>query len=1301
MKSRTKNNDKSHTVSSDLVSAGHHHLNDNVLISVLQTLPVSVIIFTNTQLLFLNKKALKLLKVPKKMNNQISKLTVFDYILPEYHKRIKDNNKKILRGEDFAAFELKIKNAKNEVIDVEVKSNATIFNGKPAIQTIVTDISDRVKTNKDYIEIKNDLLVILKGIDEVVYYTDFKDVKKLKFISDKVQDIFGVKPDIFDKKYVTNSINILKHIHPDDLKYVKAAAEKLRKDKKPQTFIYRFKNFKTKQYLWLQERIIPQFDEHKNYVGNLGITRDITIETLRDQHLKQNEKTLKLLSQNASDIIYLYDFKPTGRYTYVSDSVKKILGYSPEEFYNDPLFGNKIILNDDKYNIKNLTEVIKKKRNVRKTLDKSLFRYKKKDGNVAWLETRYSNLKDKLGNIVTLIAISRDVTKEKQAELLRKETEAKFKLMAENANDIIYFFTYHPEPRYLYISPSIKKILGYGASEFYKNSFLAQSIVSDPKKYEAFEERISQKQKNNTLKYTTGEFQYKTKSGKIVWLDDTYSPIFDEKGKIKFILGVSRDITIEKNYRAELEQKWINYQNLLESSPTGIIIHDNGVCLYCNKTALDIMEGSNVNKIIGSKLFSFFDSDEQRNMAINRMERAMKGEELDTYAYKIKTEKNNIIDVELKTVPFYYNGKKCVQTILTNISSIKKLEQERIRAEIAEDLNKELIKEIIYRKKIQQELVTQTTKYEAIFNNTSHLIWSINRNLIYTSFNKNYSNYIKRIFDYDIQVGNRLGQVKNNKNQNINYDFWVKKYNSVFEDKKNNKVEFFEIQNFDAEGKEYMREIYLHPIRDATGVINEIAIIAQDITDRKLAEQKILDQAAKLESIFESSAHLVWTVDIKNNLTSYNNNFFEVFYFNYGIQPILKKAVHTYIPKQYKTEYENYWYPLYKKVFTGNSLKFERKQKDRSGNFIYKEIYLNPIRNSLGEIVEIACLAHDITENKQFEKQIVEQSAKLKAIFESGDQLMWTISVDKNLTSFNQNYSKAIFDLYGYYPEIGKSIRSNRSAEYHEVWNDKYESAFQGKQVEFISERVNLNGLKIIRQMILYPIKDNDNNVIEISGIGFDITENKKNEERITQSLKEKEVLLKEVHHRVKNNMQVISSILNLQSSYVKDEYALNLLKECQNRIKSMAFIHESLYQTKNFESVNFSEYIATLTKNLVHTYSINVKKIKLILTLDKLFLNLDSSIPCGLIINEIISNSLKYAFPDNRDGIIFVTLKVENKNVRIEVGDNGVGIPMYVDIKQTETLGLQLVDTLIEQINGTLILDRIKGTKFIIEFKN
>ena len=344
-------------------------------------------------------------------------------------------------------------------------------------------------------------------------------------------------------------------------------------------------------------------------------------------------------------------------------------------------------------------------------------------------------------------------------------------------------------------------------------------------------------------------------------------------------------------------------------------------------------------------------------------------------------------------------------------------------------------------------------------------------------------------------------------------------------------------------------------------------------------------------------------------------------------------------------------------------------------------------------------LAQDTTEKLKTKNKLLEQSAKLKAIFESGNQLIWTVNDKFKLTSFNQKFANFIFDIYGYYPELRKVIKRPRSSIYNSFWKEKYNLVLQGKHIEFILERTIKNGEKITTQIFLAPIKNSNNQVLEISAIGFDMTENKKNEEKLTQSLKEKEVLLKELHHRVKNNMQVISSILNLQSSYVKDDYAYNLLKECQNRIKTMAFIHESLYQSKNLESVNFSEYVGVLSKNLIHSYTISSRKIKLVLTLDDLMLSIDYSIPCGLIINEIISNSLKYAFPDDRDGIIFVTLEVSVNRIYLIVGDNGIGIPESIDIKDTQTLGLQLVNTLVEQLNGKISLIRKTGTKFLIEF--
>ncbi|HXD91973.1 MAG TPA: histidine kinase dimerization/phosphoacceptor domain -containing protein, partial [Bacteroidia bacterium] len=231
------------------------------------------------------------------------------------------------------------------------------------------------------------------------------------------------------------------------------------------------------------------------------------------------------------------------------------------------------------------------------------------------------------------------------------------------------------------------------------------------------------------------------------------------------------------------------------------------------------------------------------------------------------------------------------------------------------------------------------------------------------------------------------------------------------------------------------------------------------------------------------------------------------------------------------------------------------------------------------------------------------------------------------------------------------------------------------------------------------PIKQGKETV-GIAIFSRDITEKIASETELREALREKEVLLKEVHHRVKNNLQVISSILNLQTSYVKDKETANILRECQNRIKTMAFIHESLYQTKDFSQINFSEYITNLVKNLFYSYDANQQKIKANFDVDTIFLNLDTSIPCGLIVNELVSNAFKYAFADGSQGFITVKLKdIGNNKIKMLVADNGKGIPASIDFKNTESLGLQLVNILTEQINGTITLDKTNGTSFEIIF--
>ncbi len=208
-------------------------------------------------------------------------------------------------------------------------------------------------------------------------------------------------------------------------------------------------------------------------------------------------------------------------------------------------------------------------------------------------------------------------------------------------------------------------------------------------------------------------------------------------------------------------------------------------------------------------------------------------------------------------------------------------------------------------------------------------------------------------------------------------------------------------------------------------------------------------------------------------------------------------------------------------------------------------------------------------------------------------------------------------------------------------------------------------------------------------------------EEQIRASLREKEVLLKEIHHRVKNNLQIISSLLSLQSNTVADSQALEILRESQNRVKSMALVHEKLYRSPDLARIDFAEYVRSLTAQLFRTYAPGSGVVELQTQIEGLWLDVDTAVPCGLIINELVSNALKYAFPDGRSGKIRVAVdRGDADRLALRVVDNGVGFPANVDYRNTTSLGLQLVNTLADQIGGTVELERYPETAFKIVFR-
>ncbi len=213
-----------------------------------------------------------------------------------------------------------------------------------------------------------------------------------------------------------------------------------------------------------------------------------------------------------------------------------------------------------------------------------------------------------------------------------------------------------------------------------------------------------------------------------------------------------------------------------------------------------------------------------------------------------------------------------------------------------------------------------------------------------------------------------------------------------------------------------------------------------------------------------------------------------------------------------------------------------------------------------------------------------------------------------------------------------------------------------------------------------------------------DVTQRNEAEAQIRQSLQEKEVLLKEVHHRVKNNMQVISSLLSLQGEQITDPAALTSFRDSQNRVRSMALVHEKLYRSESLASIDFSEYVADLMASLKRSYIMS--DIDLRVEADDLRLGVDMAIPCGLIINELVSNALKHAFKGRKGGMVDVRINRNGKGkTMIRVQDDGNGLPSDFDHRQSNSLGMQLVSMLTEQLGGSLEVNGAVGTCFTITF--
>ncbi|MGD2249363.1 MAG: PAS domain S-box protein [Candidatus Methanofastidiosia archaeon] len=498
-----------------------------------------------------------------------------------------------------------------------------------------------------------------------------------------------------------------------------------------------------------------------------------------------------------------------------------------------------------------------------------------------------------------------------------------------------------------------------------------------------------------------------------------------------------------------------------------------------------------------------------------------------------------------------------------------------------------------------------------------------------------------------------------------------------------------------------MYDVEISPLSDYHGLPMGRAVVLRDITDRRRVER-----AEKYRLLAENVRDVIWTMDMNLQFTYMSPSVKQLR--GYTAEEVMTQSLDEVLtPSSVKLATEVFVEELAKisqgfiDANTTKTLELEHKCKD--GSTVWAEVKMTGLFDVHGNLTGILGVSRDISERKKAEELLHESEEKFRKIFEQANDAI--VLMDRYGTIRDLN--KKCEEIFGYNRDevIGKNFKdtgalnSENIRKAVDVTNHISKDKTSMPLTLMELELKHKNGTKIFTEVSVGFIKKKGR-IEGILAILRDVTERKKAEEKISTSLKEKEVLLREIHHRVKNNIQIISSLLNLQSRYIEDKKYAEMLKESQDRIRSMALIHEKLYQSKNLGDIDFGGYIDTLVKALFRSYGVNQEQVVPTVSVEGVSLEIDYAIPCGLIINELVSNVLRHAFPDGR-GEIMITLRSIGDSIELKISDNGVGIPEDIDFRNTKSLGLHLVTILVEdQLGGEIHLDRRCGTTFTITFK-
>ncbi|TFH06032.1 MAG: PAS domain S-box protein, partial [Methanosarcina sp.] len=488
----------------------------------------------------------------------------------------------------------------------------------------------------------------------------------------------------------------------------------------------------------------------------------------------------------------------------------------------------------------------------------------------------------------------------------------------------------------------------------------------------------------------------------------------------------------------------------------------------------------------------------------------------------------------------------------------------------------------------------------------------------------------------------------------------------------------------------------------------QVVITTKDITESKKAEEKL----QTLANAVESSDDAILTRSLDGIITSWNRGAEQIY--GYFAEEILGKNISILEPENLKGEIKQFD----ERIKQGERIRHhETLRLKKDSTIIDISITLSPVFDASGKLVAISTVSRDITERKRAEEALIRSENKFRTLAENSPDLI--ARFDRQTIHLYANH--AYLELYGHSQEeiIGKTNSElGMDPEKVKFWEKHYKDIFTtGKPETMEFQYTSPQGKEYYFNTRIVP-EFVDGKVSSVLAISRDITERKMAEEAMEKMEK---IRIKEIHHRIKNNLQVISSLLSLEAERFSDTKMLEAFRESQNRVTSMALIHEELYKGAEIDTLDFAAYLRKLTADLFGSYNIRKDNISVRLDLEQVYLEMDIAIPLGIIVNELVSNALKHAFPAGRGGEIHINLcktgtfasrydiscpnpyytEKNNFNYILTVADNGKGIPEEIDFQNADSLGLQLVNILVEQIDGCIGLKRNHGTELSIWFSD